>query len=93
MSKFPCQAAVFDFLANLMNEIMMSLLRGVVSMLKDCNDSRLAITAYFDGTCGDVMKVGDGFGNNNECEDAAEFALVRINIVWVSWSHICTDDA
>jgi hypothetical protein len=93
VSEFPCQAAVCNFPADLMNKVMMGLFWSVVDVLKDCDKAGLAVTTNFNGVVRDVMGCGDGFCDDNDGKDAAEFAAVWVDIVGVSWGNMCSEDA
>ena len=92
MSEFPCQTAVCKFPADLTNNVMMGLFQSVVGVLKDCDKAGQAVTTYFNGAFGNVVECGNGFCDENDCKDAAEFAAVRVDIVGVSWGNMCSKD-
>ncbi len=71
---------------------MVGLFRSVVGVLKDCDKARLAVTTYFNGAFCNVVECGNGFCDDNDCKDAAEFAAVRVDIVGVSWGSMCSKD-
>jgi hypothetical protein len=93
MSEFPCQAAVCKFPADLLNNVMMGLFRSVVDVLKDCDKAGLVVTTNFNGAVRNVVECGNGFCDDNDCKDAAEFAAVQVDIVRVSWGNMCSEDA
>ncbi len=91
--EFPCQAAIWKFPSDLMNNVMMGLFWSAVDVLKDCDKAGLAVTTDFDGAFVDVVECGNGFCDDNNCKDAAEFAAVRVNIVRVTGGNMRSNDA
>ena len=93
VSEFPCQATVCKLPADLVNEVMMGLFWSVVNVLKDCDKAGLTVTTNSNGAVDDIVECGNGFCDDNDCKDAAEFAAVRVDIVGVSWGNMCSEDA
>lgn len=81
-----------NLLANFMDQVVVELFGHVVSMLEKCGQAVFTIASEFDVACVDIVEYCNGICHRDNSKDASNFALVLINVVWMSWHDMSSCD-
>jgi hypothetical protein len=93
VSKFPDDPTIRDLLMNIMDEVVMGLLWGIVFVFKDCSDSRLTVASEFYCSLLYIMEYDECFRDNHNGKYTALFAPIRVYLIRVSWGHVRAGDS